>query len=150
MKEGIRQILLVFTVMLMATISCQALVGDDGSSKQVTTTQESFSSLTEEPSEQTTSDLNSPFPLPPDVEQFQTLGEEHINFQTSMSVDEIIAFYRDELSAQDLTERELLTVISENSFSMVFDGSENGKAMVIQGTLLKPGSLNINIRYEDV
>ena len=34
-------------------------------------------------------------------------------------------------------------------FSIVFDGSPNGKALVVQGVALGT-STNVNIRYEDV
>ena len=66
-----------------------------------------------------------------------------------MSLEEAIAFYRQELAARGLVERGALTQITEGVFSFVFDGSPNGRAMVIQGVDLG-GSTNISIRYEDV
>ncbi len=92
---------------------------------------------------------DSDFPLPADVQNFMKLGYEGVNFQTGMSLKDVIAFYRQAFSAQGLNERDLLTGINEEVFSMVFDGAPNGKAVVIQGVLLDSGSVNVNIRYED-
>jgi len=89
------------------------------------------------------------FPLPTDVQNFMELGYEGVNFQTGMSLKDVIAFYRQAFSAQGLKERDLLTILNDEVFSMVFDGAPNGKAVVIQGVLLGSGSVNINIRYED-
>jgi hypothetical protein len=58
--------------------------------------------------------------------------------------------YRDEfINKQGLAERGLVTVVNDTNFSIVFDGSENGMAVVVQGVQLDENSININIRYED-
>ena len=92
------------------------------------------------------------FPLPDDVQNFMLNpgSDSGINFQTAMSLEEVVAFYRGEFTAQGLVERQLLTVVEESVFSMVFDGAPNGKAVVIQGVVLGPDQTNVNIRYEDV
>jgi hypothetical protein len=90
------------------------------------------------------------FPLPADAESLMDIGDGSVNFQTGMSVDEAVAFYREKFTGMGLTERELLTTISDGVFSMVFDGHKSGKAVVIQGVDLGNGKLNINIRLEDV
>jgi hypothetical protein len=89
------------------------------------------------------------FPLPEDVQNFTKLGEDQINFQTSISLQESMSFYRTALVAKGLTERDLLTEMNETVFSMVFDGDPKG-AIVVQGVDLGNGTTNINIRYEDV
>ncbi|MEJ2559906.1 MAG: hypothetical protein P8186_27555, partial [Anaerolineae bacterium] len=76
-------------------------------------------------------------------------GESPINFQTSLSLDEVIEFYRQAFTEQGLTERTILTEISDSGFSMVFDGWPNAKAVVIQGVDFGT-SMNVNIRFEDV
>ncbi len=92
-------------------------------------------------------------PLPGDVNNVQTLptpGEDgSINFQTSLSVSEAIDFYRAAFTDLGLVEREINTAIASTTFSMIFDGSERGLPLVIQGTTLGP-TTNINIRFEDV
>jgi len=94
-------------------------------------------------------DYDTEFPLPEDVQNFMG-GEGTANFATSLSVEEAIAFYRDALGAMGLTEREINTAITETTFSMVFDGHESGKEIVVQGVDLGNGTTNINIRFEDV
>lgn len=88
------------------------------------------------------------FPLPADVQNFMKLGDEAINYQTNLSLEEVVAFYREALSAQGLSERELLTVIDDTAFSMVFDGAANNLPLVVQGVDLGQ-TTNVNVRYED-
>ena len=77
------------------------------------------------------------------------LDENSINFQTDLSLEEVVDFYRDVFIAQGLTERKLLTVIEDNVVSMVFDGLPNGMAIVLQCVDLG-SSTNVNLRFEDV
>ncbi|HEX6385703.1 MAG TPA: hypothetical protein VF177_13615 [Anaerolineae bacterium] len=89
------------------------------------------------------------FPLPDDVQNFVGEGgESQINYRTNLSLDQVIAFYRQEFSAQGLVEREALTVIEDSTFSLVFDNPEDNRAIVIQGVDLA-GSINVNVRFEE-
>ncbi len=94
--------------------------------------------------------VNGDFPLPPQAQNLIVVGEGAINYQVKMSLEEVVKFYRTTLGGQGLTEREILTVISDTTFNMAFDGSPNGKAIIIQGVDLGNGQVNVNIRYEDV
>ena len=89
------------------------------------------------------------FPLPDDVQEFLTMGDGQINYQTGLSMDEIIEFYRQSFADMGLTERPILTVIDDSGFSLVFDGWENGKSVVLQGVDFGT-SINVNLRLEDV
>jgi hypothetical protein len=90
------------------------------------------------------------FPLPDNVQNFAGEGgESQVNFQTSLSLDEAIEFYRQAFTDKGLTERTILTAITDTTFSMVFDGWPNGRALVIQGVVLGSNT-NVNIRFEDV
>ncbi len=108
---------------------------------------------TEEPAEQpqtSQGDYDTVFPLPDDVQNFMGEGgEEMVNFQTNLSLEEVVEFYRQSLTGQGLTEREILTVIEDETFSIVFDGWSNDQALVIQGVDLGE-TTNVNIRLEDV
>jgi hypothetical protein len=89
------------------------------------------------------------FPLPDNVQKFTGEGgESQVNFQTSLSLDEVIEFYRQAFTDKGLTERTILTATTDTTFSMVFDGWPNGKALVIQGVALGANT-NVNIRFED-
>jgi hypothetical protein len=90
------------------------------------------------------------FPLPDDVRNFVGEGgESMVNFQTGLGLEEVVDFYRRAFVGQGLTEREILTVVDDAAFSMVFDGTADGKALVIQGVDLGE-TTNVNIRFEDV
>jgi len=90
------------------------------------------------------------FPLPSSVSNFTKTGEDEVNFQTKMSLEETTAFYRESLTKAGLVERTINTAVTAQTFSMVFDGAPNGKAIVVQGVALGDGTTNVNIRYEDV
>ena len=94
-------------------------------------------------------EIESDFPLPNDVQNFMHLDENSINFQTNLSLEEVVDFYRDAFTTQGLTERKLLTVIQDEVISMVFDGAPNGMAVVLQCVDLG-SSTNVNLRFEDV
>ena len=90
------------------------------------------------------------FPLPDDVQNFEELSEDQINFTTNLSIEKIITFYRSEFSILGLKEREVLTMIDEDAFSIVFVDTPNGKDIVVQGVQLDENTLNVNIRCEDI
>lgn len=96
-----------------------------------------------------TSNVETEFPLPDGAMNVQDLGGT-TNFQVKMTLDEAMKFYQDVLTKEGYTERSLLTVTSDTTFSMVFDGHESGKAIVVQGVDMGDGTVNVNIRLEDV
>jgi hypothetical protein len=96
------------------------------------------------------SGYNTKFPLPGNVSNFTDTGNNSINFQTTMSLKDTIAFYRDALTKEGLTERTVNTAITDTTFSMVFDGDPSGQSIVVQGVDLGNGKTNVNIRYEKV
>ncbi len=93
---------------------------------------------------------NTKFPMPGGVSNFTDTGNGSINFQTSLSLKDTIAFYRDAFTKEGLTERTVNTAITDTTFSMVFDGDPSGQAIVVQGVDLGNGKTNVNIRYEKV
>jgi len=90
------------------------------------------------------------FPLPADISGFTDMGNGTINFQAKISVKDAIAFYRDNFAKAGYKERAINTAITDTTFSLVFDGHASGKAIVVQGVDLGGGSVNINIRFENV
>jgi hypothetical protein len=73
-----------------------------------------------------------------------------INYQTSLSIPEVVDFYREAFAAEGYEEREITTVINDTTFSIVWDGHPNGQALVVQGVDLGNGTTNVNVRFEDV
>jgi hypothetical protein len=93
-----------------------------------------------------------PFPLPETVYcllQFPTPGRGSINFQTDLTLAEALAFYRTEFERLGLQERSINTAVTEDVFSLVFDGWPEETALVIQSVDLG-GRININLRFEDL
>lgn len=90
------------------------------------------------------------FPLPSNVDNFMKLDDGSINYQTSMSLTEVVDFYRAEFDGAGYNERDITTVINDTTFSIVWDGHPSGQAIVVQGVDLGSGSLNVNVRFEDV
>lgn len=90
------------------------------------------------------------FPVTKDAYNVTDFGENNIIYYTKMSMDDVMQFYRDEYSSMGYKEREILTVVSDTTFSMVFDGDPSGNAVVIQSVDLGDGSRTVSIRLEDV
>ncbi len=156
---------IVLLVLLMAALACVAgpaatatstPVVSDAVPTEATTTE--TETETEEETEQPapTADAGSgntnktEFPLPENVSNFMDMGDSAINFQTSVSLKDVLAFYQDALSKEGYTERTILTVTTDTTFNLVFDGHKSGKAIVIQGVDLGNGSSNVNIRLEAI
>ncbi|MCP4140386.1 MAG: hypothetical protein GY755_08875 [Chloroflexi bacterium] len=90
------------------------------------------------------------FPLPDDVDSstVMDLGNGAINFQTELSIPDVVTFYR--FAFPDYTEREILTVVTDASLNLVFDGHESGMAIVIQGFPMGDAGNNVSIRLEAI
>jgi hypothetical protein len=89
------------------------------------------------------------FPLPPDATNVTDMGNDLVTFQTSMSLDDVMKFYRDALTQAGYTERTDLTVKAGPTFSMVFDGDPSGKALAVQGVEFN-GSVTVTLSLQDL
>ncbi len=150
-----------FLVLVFASLACQTVLG--GGSNPTPTevfppagnTNDSFnfndnSSInTNESSGGGSSTSTAGFPLPPDAESVTDMGTNLVTFQTKMSIDDVMKFYRDELGKAGYTERKDLTVTAAGTFSMVFDGDPSGKALAIQGVDFG-GSTTVTISLQDL
>ena len=96
------------------------------------------------------SSYDTNFPLPEVVRDFAGEGgDSQVIFKTDLSIDEVLAFYRAEAGNLGLSERELLTVQSDTTLNLVFDGHSSGQAMVIQ--VVDLGDMrNVTIRLEEI
>jgi hypothetical protein len=98
-------------------------------------------------SDSNTSKQESEFPLPGNV-KIILANPDLVTGTVKITMDDIVAFYRKELTKQGLTEDTLLTTISDTTYSLVFKGSSNGKSVVVQGTELGDGTIAFSVRYE--
>jgi hypothetical protein len=148
-------ILFAILALVLASLACQALSGGgDSGAPELPPPSNDGSEVEAQPAESGesgggTSGVESEFPLPDGATNIQELGGS-TNFQIKMSLDEAMKFYVDTFTSSGYTERPILTVTSETTFSMVFDGHESGKAIVVQGVDFGDGTVNVNIRLEDV
>lgn len=141
--------LLAILALVLASLACQTLsAGGDSGMPEVNPPGGSVSEETQ-PAGGNTSGFESEFPLPDGATNIQEIGGS-INFQVRMSLDAAMKFYVEAFSSLGYIERSILTVTSETTFSMVFDGHESGKAIVVQGIDLGDGTSNISIRLEDI
>lgn len=141
--------------LILASLACQAIGGSGGGGSEdpLPTSAPNDSLNTEAPQPPAGSDdgntVETDFPVTEDAYNLTEAGGSLI-FYTNMSLEETMDFYRDEYTSRGYTEREILTIVSDGTFSMVFDGDPSGKAVVIQSVDLGDGSRTVSIRLEDV
>jgi hypothetical protein len=154
------RILIAIALLVLASLACQVLTGgpDSPAPSGDAPAQEEATAPAAEPAneEPTTAPAESgpaietEFPLPEDAMNAMDLGNGMISFQTEMTIEETLEFYREALSAEGYTEREITTATTETTLNLVFDGHASGDAIVIQAVDLGNGTVNITIRFEDV
>jgi hypothetical protein len=141
----------LFAILALATASlaCQVLSGGgDSSPSAPVQDMEGFPSDSSGSPGGSSAGGQSEFPMPNGAKNVISVAGS-LNYQTNMSLEEVMAFYRDAYGKQGYIERPILTVVSDGVFSMVFDGHPSGQAVVIQGVDLGDGTMNVNIRLED-
>jgi hypothetical protein len=132
-------------VLLLASLACSLFGGGSAAG-----TESNPPAAGEAPAGESGGDAaSSEFPLPSDYSDLKDVGGVTM-FETSMGLDELVAFYRDAFAGAGYEEREITTVISDTAFSIVWDGHESGKAVVVQCVDLGNGVVNVSIRLEDM
>ncbi len=103
--------------------------------------------------------LKLPLPKPATrLAAANAIGQTSLNTQLAGTPDGLLAKVRASLSAQGYRERQVNTVSGTWGFNLVMDppadtmvdGTPSGKtaALVLQATVLGPGQLNLNVRFE--
>ena len=150
------RIFLALTVLVIASLACNALTSSKNSTEAPS---ESSDGQVERPtaasepsndSSNNSTNVKTDFPMTADASNVVDMGDGSILYYTKMSQDDVMKFYRDAYTAKGYKERELLTVTSDTTFSMVFDGDPSGKAVVIQSADLGNGSRTVAIRLEAI
>lgn len=145
------RVLLVIALLVFASLACQALSRggaapagspDSGDANSPSSSQDEGNGAG------SSSDLD--FPITRDAYNVLDVGDGTLLYYTKMSREDVMKFYRDEYDSRGYTENELLTVVSDGVFSMVFEGDPSGKSIVIQSVDLGDGSRTVTIRLEDV
>lgn len=99
--------------------------------------------------EQPAEKVETEFPMLPDAENVMDL-QGTITYQSKTSLADAFSFYRKELTSQGLKENEILTLDEDDMFQFVFEGSSNGKQLVVQTLKLDEKTINVTVRYEEL
>jgi len=148
------RVYLAIAILVLSSLACQALLGDRNEtptspSVEPNTNPDVMQPIPTDSDNNTDSTTSTDFPMTADASNVTEVNGTLI-FTTKLSLEDTMKFYRDEYLSRGYTERELLTVVSEGTFSMVFDGDPSGKAVVIQSVDLGDGSRTVTVRLEDV
>jgi hypothetical protein len=150
-----RQIFLPLTVLVLASLACQAPSGGDNSPSPSSggdvnspTVPAQDNSVDGEGNAANTS--NAGFLMTSDAYDILENSDGSLLFFTKFSLDDVLKFYRDEYTSRGYQERELLTAVSDNTINLVFDGDPGGKAILIQCVDLGDGSRTVAIRLVDI
>ena len=141
-------------ILVLVSLACQTLTGGSGGGNEPVPPTSAGDTTT--PLIATTdpggngNTTSTGFPLTEDAYNINEIGDGSLLYYTNLSLEEVMAFYRAEYTSRGYTEREILTVVSDGVFSMVFDGDPSGKGVVIQSVDLGDGSRTVAIRLEDV
>ena len=69
-----------------------------------------------------------------------------LHYISQASLKDLFAFYQNYYSRdRGLVERDFVTSVFDAGFSIVFDGLPDGRAIVVQATLVEPERVNVNI-----
>lgn len=152
-------VLLAIMALVFASLACQTVLGGGNDINPVVTLPPIVDpgnptvATPETPSDSSdpgsTFGSDSEFPLPEDAVNVVNVAGT-VNFQTKLSIEEVMAFYRDTYGKQGLTERDTFTTVSDGVFSFVFDGDPSGKAILIQGFDVGDGTTNVSIILQDL
>jgi hypothetical protein len=149
-----KRVLAMLMVLVLASLACQAFsgVGSRPESNDVnapSSSDEGYIDKNDQSNENETA-AESDFPMTIDAYHVLDVGDGSILYYTKLSQDDVMKFYRDEYASRAYTENELLTVVSDGVFSMVFEGDPSGKSVVIQSVDLGDGSRTVAIRLEEL
>ena len=148
------RVYLAIAILVLSSLACQALLGERNEtptspSVEPNTNPDVTQPVPTDSDNNTDGTTSTDFPMTADASNVTEVNGTLI-FTTKLSLEDTMKFYRDEYLSRGYTERELLTVVSEGTFSMVFDGDPSGKAVVIQSVDLGDGSRTVTVRLEDV
>ena len=102
------RILLMVTVLIFASLACQALTGGSEPEKSNVNSQPSDGGNVEGGSNESSSGFD--FPMTDDAFNVIDVGDGSLLYYTKMSGDDVMNFYRNEYISRGYTENELLTV----------------------------------------
>jgi len=86
----------------------------------------------------------SEFPMPSDAFNVITASGT-LTFQTKMSTDDVLKFYRDQFASQGYKEDASMAITFGKTFTLAFNGHASGKVIYVVGADAGDGSLYVTI-----
>lgn len=86
----------------------------------------------------------SEFPVTSDAFNVVTTPQ-MVAFQTKMSSDDVMKFYRDQFSSQGYTEDSSMAITFGKTFTLAFNGHSSGKVIYVVGADAGDGSIYVTI-----
>ncbi len=87
---------------------------------------------------------DSEFPVTSDAFNVVT-APDVVTFQTKMSSDDVLKFYRDEFAKQGYTEDASMAITFGKTFTLAFTGHTSGKVIYVVGADAGDGSLYVTV-----
>jgi len=150
-------ILLAITALIIASLACQTIMGggDSGNDIDIQPLPPVDSGGdTAPPSDSTDSggvstENESGFPVPSDAfNVFSYSDPATVTFQTNMSSDDVIKFYKDEFGKLGYTEDTNLATNFAGAFTLAFDGHESGQQIFLAGAPVGDGSVTVTVTLQ--
>ncbi|MBI5952432.1 MAG: hypothetical protein HY865_12310 [Chloroflexi bacterium] len=147
---------LAILALVLASLACQTVMGggdsfdppqvpempqtDGGDEIEIPT----VPSIATDESGNVTVGGESEFPVTSDA--FNVVNTpEMVAFQTKMSTDDVLKFYRDEFASQGYKEDESMAITFGKTFTLAFTGHESGKVIYVVGADAGDGSIYVTI-----
>jgi hypothetical protein len=105
-------------------------------------------------SQKTVEKYDKPFPLPDNVQNLtNTLKTDMINFQTTLTLEDIAKFYRSAFAEQGLSERKLFANFGPEYITLIFEGLPSDRIILVSAVDLaysmNQDLRNVNIKTEE-
>jgi hypothetical protein len=151
---------LAILVLVLASFACQTVMGGGNNNFQVPDIQNlpevpqtdggdeigipTLPPVTTGDSGSTTVGGKPEFPVTSDAINVVTASNV-VTFQTKMSTDDVLRFYRDEFASQGYKEDASMAITFGKTFTLAFTGHESGKVIYVVGADGGDGSLYVTI-----
>jgi hypothetical protein len=153
-------VLLAILALVLASLACQTVMGggdnfeppqmpevpqtDGGDEIEIPTIPPVTTDGGESGNGDVTVGGESEFPVTSDAFNVVSTSE-MVTFQTKMSTDDLLKFYRDEFTAQGYTEDESMAITFGKTFTLAFNGHKSGKVIYVVGADAGDGSIYVTI-----